>query len=158
FTPENLTGAWLHPSFWSFLIYLLDLLGGQKGFFGCNLVLYVALAGLPRLLRRQLPERAELACAAVWFIGIVLIYSATSNNYPAVCPWVRWFVPLPARGFLFLAVLLRDFPESRREVWIVGAWSLLWSLPCWWVGPWERPPLLLYWLVMFPGVLFITLR
>src|SRR5262249_10905375 len=114
FKPENMTGAWQHAGLWSFVVYLLDLLGGQKGFLGNNLVLYLALPGLPRLAPRPVPERSELACAAVWFIGIILIYSATSNNFSGVCVSVRWFVPLLAPAFLFLAVLLREFPEYRR--------------------------------------------
>jgi hypothetical protein len=152
FHPGNLTGAWNHQSAGAFLLYALDILVGQRGFLGNNLMLYLAAVGVPVLLRARFEEKPELLCGLFWCAGIFLMYATLSNNYAGGCLSIRWFVPLLAPGFLALALLLRQRPELTGDFLILSGWNLLWIVPAWWYGPWWRPPLAIYWVMMACGL------
>ncbi|MFL5339465.1 MAG: hypothetical protein ACJ8F7_04790, partial [Gemmataceae bacterium] len=152
FTPESLSGGWRHPGPVAFILYAVDMLVGQRGFLGNNLMLYLAVCGLPVLLRRRLAERPELVCGLVWAAAIVLGFSASSNNYAGNCVSIRWFLPLLAPGFLTLAVLLREFPKYRTDCWILAGWTLPWVWLNWVTGPWWRAPVAAYWVLMSWGL------
>jgi hypothetical protein len=149
----NMTGVWNHQSPAAFLLYALDILVGQRGFLGNNLMLYLAMAGTPALLRTRFREKPELLCGLFWCAGTFVLYAALSNNYAGGCLSIRWFVPLLAPGFLALALILRRRPDLTTDVLILTGWNLAWILPAWWYGPWWRPPLAIYWVVMTCGLL-----
>jgi hypothetical protein len=158
FDEYSLTGRWHHGTAESFVDYTLDLLFGKKGFLGSNPMLLVFILGLAPLLRRRFPERPELLWGAALWAGIVVLYAATSTNFSGLCVSVRWFLPLLAPGFLGLAVLLRERPQYRRDVFVVSGWNLLWSLHCWLFGPWSSPWLFVYWIVYFGALGYLFVR
>jgi hypothetical protein len=158
FTAENLTGAWNHTP-GHFFVYIAGMLAGKRGFLGHNLPLFLALPALVILLRRcwaqrlcekgpdplnaggQTPfrtdaQRAELIFAGWWAGGTWLLYGALSNNYSGVCCTVRWFVPLLAPGYFALALLLRDYPDRRRDFYVLSGWGAILGGLMWWQGPW----------------------
>lgn len=152
FHSGNMTGAWNHRSVGAFLLYAIDILVGQRGFLSNNLMLYLAVVGIPPLLRLRFREKPELLCGLAWCAGAYLMYATLSNNYAGGCLSIRWFVPLLAPAFLGLALLLRERPEWTRDFVILSCWNVVWILPAWWYGPWWRPSLLLYWFVLAGGL------
>src|SRR5262249_14317572 len=124
----------------------------QRGFLSNNLMLYLAVVGVPPLFRMRFREKPELLCGLAWCGGTFLMYAALSNNYAGGCLSIRWFVPLLAPAFLALAILLRERPEWTRDFVILSCWNVVWILPAWWYGPWWRPTLWLYWFVLAGGL------
>ena len=59
--------------------------------------------------------RTETVCFGLWGLGVWLVYAALSNNYGGVCCTIRWFVPLLAPAYFWLALLLRDLPQYRID-------------------------------------------
>src|SRR5262245_16084483 len=152
FHSGNMTGAWNHGSIGAFLLYAIDILVGQRGFLSNNLMLYLGLVGVPPLLLLRFKEKPEYLCGMAWCAGAYLMYATLSNNYAGGCLSIRWFVPLLAPAFLALALLLRQRPELTGEFAILSCWNVVWIAPAWWYGPWWRPPLLLYWIVLACGL------
>jgi hypothetical protein len=136
FHGNAMTGAWHHAGPGQFLLYALALLFGKQGFLVHNLPLLLASAAPLLLLRRRPREWPELLCAVVWCGGTWLVYAATSRNYSGMNCSIRWFVPLLAPSYLGLAVLLRDCPRYRLDVWILSVWGFLLMIIAWWYGPW----------------------
>jgi hypothetical protein len=92
----------------------------------------------------------------MWSVGGWLLYAATSNNYSGVCVSIRWLLPMLAPAYLFLALLLRERPECRLDLLLLSAWSLVWAAAAWWTGPWDRPALPLFWVVVCGGLICWT--
>ena len=44
-------------------------------------------------------------------------------------------------AYFVLALLLRDFPEYRRDFVLLSGWGLGLGLVMWWQGPWTRVPI-----------------
>jgi hypothetical protein len=138
FNPQNLTGGWSHRDLGHFATYAAALLVGKRGFVGHNLPLFLAAWGAAVLLRRRLPERAEVLFAASWCGGTWLMYAAASNNYSGQCCSIRWFVPLLAPAYYLLALLLREQPRYRADLALLSGWGALLAGMMWWYGPWMR--------------------
>jgi hypothetical protein len=151
FNAHNITGHWQHSGITKFLIYCVDLLIGQKGFLGHNLIVFLAVPGLITLFRQPLRQKPELFWLLLWSAGTILIYAANSNNYSGECVSVRWFVPLLAPAFLVLGMYWRERPQARAGMLILGGWGMVWATICWQFGPWTSPPLWAYWLILALG-------
>jgi hypothetical protein len=145
FSPANMTGGWNHSSTGKAARYALELQVGKKGFLGHNLLLFLALAALPKLLRRRYTERPILIAGLIWATATWLLYAATSNNYSGGCCSIRWFVPLLGPGFFAIALALRDRPSSMRDAEILGAGSLLLGIGMAVRGPWFMRLMPAYW-------------
>ena len=152
FTAQNLTGGWNHTP-GHFLVYIAGMLAGKRGFLGHNLPLFLALPALIVLLRRRRTERAELVFAGCWAGGTWLLYGALSNNYSGVCCTVRWFVPLLAPGYFALAVLLRDYPERRRDFYALSGWGAVLGGLMWRQGPWMGHMVPCFWPIQAAALL-----
>lgn len=116
FNSANLTGGWRHRDAGAFLIYAADLLLGRRGFINYNLPLWLAGIGAIVIWRQSRDHRRELSLCAFWFVGIWLIYAATSNNLSGECCSVRWFVPLLTPGYYVLIHLLHKQSAMRRQL------------------------------------------
>lgn len=152
FTPDNLTGAWTHPSLWRFLLYAGDLLLGKNGFLGHNLALFLAVGGAGLLLWRRVPEWPLVLFVCAFAGGTWFLYALTSTNHAGLCCSVRWLVPATAAGYYLLALLLRDAPEYRRDFLVLSAWGLVLGALMWWKGPWMQRMVPGYWF-LFAGAL-----
>src|SRR5262249_23740993 len=115
FNTATMTGAWNHGSVGYFLLYAADMLVGKKGFLLHNLPLLLSVPALVILIRRRGREWPQVMLAGFWIGGIWFVYAVTSTNLSGACCSIRWFVPLLAPGYYALAVLLRDFPQWRRD-------------------------------------------
>jgi hypothetical protein len=151
FHAGNITGNWQHPNAAKFFVYCADLLVGQKGFLGHNPVLFTLLFALPALFRRPLLAKPELFWLLLWSAATFLVYAAASNNYSGYCVSVRWFVPLLAPAFFALGLYWREVPAGRNGIVILGGWGIAWGVLCWWWGPWQSPPLWLFWSILALG-------
>lgn len=134
-------------------LYTLDLFFGKKGFLTHNPPLLLAVtAGAWMLLRRE-PRprgavsvagplgghRVELLALAAWCVAGWLMYGVLSKNHGGACVSVRWFVPFLVPGFWLLAVLLKQWPEYRRDFAALAAWGAVLAASAWVVGPcWMR--------------------
>jgi hypothetical protein len=159
FVAQTITGAWNHPSLTRFVLYLLDLLFGKRGFVWHNLPLFWALIAAPPIWWLKRRERPELLHAFAWSIGTWLLYGATSTNSAGVCCSIRWLVPLLAPGYLALAILLRDRPDLGSDFLLLSAWGAIYSAVTMVGGPWhEINPLVNWLLVAGAGVSWLLLR
>ncbi len=147
FNEQNMTGGWKHASLLKAVLYAFDMLFGKKGFLGHNLLLFVSIFGLSPLLRSRYPERSVVLLGLLWSAGTWLLYAATSNNQSGACCSVRWFVPLLAPGFVALCVLLRDRPERKIDVILLGAGSVLLGIGMAIRGPWFARLMPFYWII-----------
>jgi hypothetical protein len=178
FSSQNLTGSWNHANLGHFLTYAAALLVGKRGFLGHNLPLFLALAALVGLgvrgllvLRRpkagvnhapaleasratHLPELLYAACCCG---GIWLLYALTSNNYSGQCCSIRWFLPMLAPAYYMLAVLLREHPRFTWVFLVLSGWGAVLGGMMWYVGPWPRNMVPLYWPVQGAAVLSLIL-
>ncbi len=145
FTAENMTGSWKHKSIGHFLLYAVAMLLGKHGFFNHNLPLLLAFAGLHDVWRRRLAEKPEIIFSVAFFSGAWLVYAVTSNNYSGACCSIRWFVPLLAPGWYLLALLLRERPECRSDLAVLGGFGAVLSAVMWWYGPWAEQMTPGYW-------------
>lgn len=153
FTAENMTGQW-HLTPVHLLVYGGDLLVGKRGFLGHNLPLLLAVASVPRLLRRpRLVAAPEVLWAATWAGGSWLLYSLASDNYSGVCASIRWFVPLLAPGYLVLALLLRQYPQRWIEMAMLSGWGVVMAALMWRAGPWMASMVPLYWVILAAALL-----
>ena len=114
-----MTGAWQHSSVGHAGVYALDLLFGKKGFLLFSLPLVQAVAGTCWLLRHRYAEKPAVVALGLWAVTTWLLYSAASTNHSGFCLSIRWFVPLVVPGFFALMILVRDYPRSRRPLWIL---------------------------------------
>jgi hypothetical protein len=147
FSAQNLTGGWNHTP-GHFLVYLVSLLLGKRGFLVHDLPLLLAVPGLAVLLWAALArgsrrigrpaELVELVFAGCWAAGTWLLYGALSNNSSGACCSIRWFVPLLAPGYFALAILVREYPACRRGFVVLGLWGAVMGAVMWWCGPWTQ--------------------
>lgn len=154
FSEQNMTGGWKHPNPFKGAIYALGMLFGKKGFLGHDLILFVPLLALPRLLRDCYREYRVVLIGILWAVGTWLLYAATSNNSSGGCCSVRWFVPLLAPGFVALCVLLRDYPELRLNAVIFGTGGVLLGIGMAIRGPWFQRLMPFYFVIYF-GTLMV---
>lgn len=152
FDSTSMTGRWNHPSLGWAILYALDLLVGQRGILGNNLPTYLALVALPLILGNRHRERSVILAHLAWCGGGFLAYAATSNNYAGMCLSIRWFVPMLAPAFLLIASLLRERPAFARDLLLLSGYGCVWAFAGWLGGPWQRPPLALYWATMLGGL------
>lgn len=145
FTGPNRTGGWHHASVARAALYALDLLYGKKGFLFHYPPLLLAVAGLPLLLWRKVPERPALVAVGLWAVATWLLYAATSRNLSGECLSIRWFVPLVAAGYLVLAVLVREVPAWRTDLVILLVGGLVICVEATARGPWHGRILKSYW-------------
>src|SRR5260370_42079074 len=75
----------------------------------------LAIPAAVGLLLTASRDRAEVALAVGWPVGVWLLYGALSMNYSGTCCTIRWFVPLLAAGYFALAVVARDYPLFRTH-------------------------------------------
>jgi hypothetical protein len=138
--PRDLTGAWNHASAGAFVAYAIAVLVGPHGFILHNLPLWLAAAGAVALLRRPIAERPEIVTLLAWSVGTWLLYAALSTNYSGSAVSIRWFLPLIAAGACVLAVVLREYPGSRRDLIVLTVIGTPWILNMWRKGPWTEQP------------------
>jgi len=144
FPPEALTGTWKHD-LGSFLVYVSGLLLGKRGFLLHNLPMLLAVPGLIALWRRRSPYRPELLVLGGWCVATWLMYAALSNNWSGMCVSIRWFVPFLAPAYLVIALVLREWPDRRRDLLVLSAWGTLMCGLAWWYGPWMGQMVPGYW-------------
>lgn len=145
FTPENLTGGWAHRDLGHFVTYAAALLFGKRGFFGHNLPLILLIPAAAHLLRKRLPERAELVYCAFLCGGVWLTYAMASNNYSGQCCSIRWFVPLLAPAYFCLALFVREHRRFRTDLLLLSGWGALMAGLMWWYGPWMKHMVPAFW-------------
>ncbi len=150
FDTSNITGGLKHGSLGEAALYALDMLFGKKGFLGHNLVLFLPLVMLPRLLGKRYPERRIVSAGLAWAAGTWLLYAATSSNLSGLCCSVRWFVPLLVPGFVALGIVIRDWPSTRVDALILGSGGILLGCCLAYRGPWSEPMIFYaYWIIYF---------
>ena len=129
------------------------MLVGKHGFWNHNLPLLLAVAAGWPVLRREFRGRFELSAMLGWFAATWLLYAVLSNNMGGGCCSVRWFVPVLAPGFWWLAVLLRDRPEFRPDFVALCGWGAVLAGLMWWKGPWTLRMVPLMWPVVGAALL-----
>ena len=140
FNKQNLTGFWNHPSLGAFVGYALGLLIAPSwGFLWHNLPLLAAVPGVISIWRRRPSEWPEAAALAGWCAATWLAYSALSVNHSGDCLSVRWFVPLLAAGYFWLAILVRDEPRYHLGFLALSLLGLAAAAMMWQSGPWYEP-------------------
>jgi hypothetical protein len=157
FDSHNLTGHWVHAGPGPFLLYAASMLFGKRGFVGHNLVLFLLLPGVVLLLRRRGREWPEVAWAGLCWGGAWLLYAATSNNSSGQCCSIRWFLPLLAPSYYLLALVVRDFPDRRRDFLLLSFWGAVLVIVGMREGPWMKHMATFFWqiqaLALFSWVL-----
>lgn len=152
FDSANMTGRLQHATLSHLVIYALDMLVGQKGFLGHNLPAYLAVAATPWLLTKKFKDKSLLVFAVLFSAGAFLAYAVSSNNYSGRCLSIRWFVPLLAPAYLMLGLALRARPSLIRYLIALSTSSAIWAALAWFIGPWQTPPLIWYWIIGTLGV------
>jgi hypothetical protein len=148
FNTTNLTGGWAHRSPFSFAIYALDLMIGKKGFLTHQPQLFFAVAAVFVLCRLRIIRHDMLLTTIGCFIGVWLLYAATSHNQSGVCVSVRWFVPLIAPAYYWLIHGLRARPDSWIEVAVLALGGVFVNAVDWINGPWQGRVGLFFWIVV----------
>ena len=92
-----------------------------------------------------------------------LLYPVEMEREPGVPGWLRAvnlvarivFSPLrhPIR-FLTIALLVRQHRRLMGDFAILTGWSAPLALLAWWYGPWSRPPIVLYWIILSCGLFY----
>ncbi len=103
---------------------------GERGFVTSNPTLLLALPAAGWALRRM-----ETVCFGLWGLGVWLLYAALSTNYGGTCCTIRWFVPLLAPAYFWLALLLRDRPQYRIDFVVLSVWGAVLGGFFWLGGP-----------------------
>ncbi len=134
FDAHNLTGRWNHAGLAAFVAYAFLLLFGTRGFVLSNPTLLAALPTAVWALRRP-GARVITACFGLWGLGVWLVYAALSNNFGGLCCSIRWFVPLLAPAYYWLALMLRDLPEYRMDFVVLSGWGAVLAGYFWGYGP-----------------------
>jgi hypothetical protein len=152
FNASNLTGLWTHAGLGAFAVYAFLLLFGVHGFVLSNPTLLLGpVAGWHAFAARRSPcvsagaaegresmahvGRVETVCFGLWCLGVWLLYAALSNNYGGFCCSIRWFVPLLAPGYYWLALLLRDLSQYRIDFVLLSVWGAALTGYFWYYGP-----------------------
>ena len=164
FDAHNLTGRWNHADVGAFAVYAVQMLFSDRGFVTSNPTLLLALpaaawalrpssgwhafAAVPRpdapspsgKGRESMPpcldsRRVETICFGLWGLGVWLLYAALSTNFAGTCCTIRWFVPLLAPAYFWLALLLRDHPEYRIDFVVLSGWGAVLAGYFWVGGP-----------------------
>lgn len=148
FSATNMTGGWNHASCGRFLLYCADLLVGKKGLLNHNPVLYLAIGCCVVLLRQKSEPRRLLLPTIGWFVGIWLLYAATSRNASGECVSVRWFVPLLAPAFYWLVNGLQQFPDRTWLLALLTLSGLAINIPSWVAGPWSGRVSPAFWITL----------
>jgi hypothetical protein len=78
---------------------------------------------------------AETLCFGLWGLVVWLLYAALSTNYGGNCCTIRWFVPLLAPAYFWLALLLRDYPRYRLDIIVLSVWGAILAGWFWVSGP-----------------------
>jgi hypothetical protein len=156
FRPQDLTGAWNHPTVVHFLLYAADLLVGKRGFLGHNLALYLAIPAAALLCWKRIVEWPELLLACAWAGGTWLAYAVTSVNSSGLCCSIRWFVPLLAPGYYVLGLSLREHPRLRPVFALLSGWGAVLGALMWWKGPWTQRMIPLYWPIEAAALLSVA--
>jgi hypothetical protein len=159
FSPDGLTGNWVHPQLHNCIQYAILLLFGEHGFVTYQPVLWLALFAFGILLWRRVPELPLLCLAGFWCVGSWLIYTVGSNNYAGECCSIRWFVPLLAPAFFILAVTLKQVPDRWADLGVLSAWGMVLAAVAYVGGPWIAVDTWLLWVVQAGALLsWIVLR
>ena len=77
----------------------------------------------------------QSVCFGLWGLAVWLLYAALSTNYGGTCCTVRWFVPLLAPAYFWLALLLRDWPQYRIDFVVLSVWGAVLGVFFWPGGP-----------------------
>ena len=135
FNAGNLTGRWNHAGPGAFAAYAFLMLFGDHGFLLSNPTLLLAMPAAAWALRRPNGGRVETICFGLWGVGVWLVYAALSTNFGGQCCSIRWFVPLLAPGYFWLALLLRDYPQFRIDFVVLNVWGSVLAVYFWCWGP-----------------------
>ena len=137
FTVENLTGlGWAHTSVAGFLIYTVGFLVGPKGFLVHNPVLFFLPPALLLGWCTSRHSRGLVWCSVALMLGTWLMYAMNSNNFAGETASIRWFVPLLVPSYYLLMLAVKERPNLRNDIFIVGVWSIVLGLLLWRRGPW----------------------
>jgi hypothetical protein len=146
FAAGAITGRWQHASPVHFLRYAGDLLFGKQGFLLHNLpVLFAGVWAWPALKCAK-RDRWILLAALFWCVSTWLLAAVSSTNRSGQCLSVRWFLPLLAAGFVVLAFLLRDWPDTISEFRLAAIWGAPMAILSAIYGLWIPHMLPGYWL------------
>lgn len=146
FAAGAITGRWQHATPLHFLRYAGDLLFGKQGYLFHNLPLLIASVWAWPILKQAKRERWVLLAALFWCVSTWLLAAVSSTNRSGQCLSVRWFLPLLAAGFLYLAVLLRDRPDLISEFRLAANWGVPMAILSAIYGLWIPHMLPGYWL------------
>jgi len=97
----------------SFLTYAVSALIGPKGFLLYNPILWIALWGLYRTIRRRDRFYYEAIVVAAGSSVLVLYYLVFTNDYSGWSYSIRWFVPLLPLLFFFLYPYFQTCDQRR---------------------------------------------
>lgn len=146
FAAGAITGRWHHATPIHFLRYAGDLLFGKQGFLLHNLPVLIAVVWAWPILKQSKRERGGLLAALFWSVSTWLLAAISSTNRSGQCLSVRWFLPLLAAGFVYLAVILRDRPELIPEFRLAAIWGMPMAILSAIYGLWIPHMLPGYWL------------
>ncbi|HVS40239.1 MAG TPA: hypothetical protein VMS17_32070 [Gemmataceae bacterium] len=149
FDESNLTGRWNHASIGAFAVYALGMLFGERGFLLSNPTLLLAFvagwhgfaaqrgrrnSATPEPGRKSMAH-TETVCFGLWCLAVWLLYAALSTNDSGQCCTIRWFLPLLAPAYFWLALLLRDRPQYRIDFVLLSGWGAVLAVYFWIGGP-----------------------
>jgi hypothetical protein len=146
FAAGAITGRWQHATPIHFLRYAGDLLFGKQGFLLHNLPVLIAAVWAWPILKQAKRERWVLLAAIFWCASTWFLAAVSSTNRSGQCLSVRWFLPLLAAGFVYLAVLLRDRHDLIPEFRLATVWGLPMAILSTIYGLWIPHMLPGYWL------------
>ena len=124
FVNGKITGRWQHSTPLHFILYCGDLLFGKQGFLFHNLPLLLASAWAWPVWKLAKRERWVLLAAGLWCMATFLLAAVSSTNRSGQRLSIRWFLPLLAAGFVYLAVLLRNRPDLIPDFRLLAIWGV----------------------------------
>ena len=124
FVAGAITGRWQHATPVHFLRYAGDLLFGKQGFLLHNLPVLIATVWAWPVLKQVKRDRWVLLAALFWCVSTWLLAAVSSTNRSGQCLSVRWFLPLLAAGFVYLAILLRNRPDLIPDFRLAAVWGV----------------------------------
>jgi hypothetical protein len=145
FTAANMTGVVHHPDLTHLAIYTVKLMFAKRGFVGHDLVLLLVPAACIVIAYRRPKEWPEALFALAWCVGTVGLYAVLSSNGGGECRSVRWLVPLLVPAYFLIALLVREAPRWRYDVWLLTIWGTLQIVNYWPAGPWDMSVGPWYW-------------
>src|ERR1700733_6724110 len=111
---DGLSGMEINSASFSFKYGLLVLVG-PKGFLIYNPILWIALWGLVRAIRRRGPFFDEAIVIGAGSIVLGLYYVLFTTNYSGWSYSIRWFVPALPLLFFFLYPYFQAYDERRAR-------------------------------------------